>query len=187
MKPAAAKNVSPKRTPELGDVALLERFKAGDTAALGALYDRHGKGLHAFLSRVTTSGEAEDLLQITFMRAAALAERFDAEKGEPRAWLFGIASRVAQESRRSFVRKARAVFRSIVSAPAASPESERSDVVRALASLSEAKRVVVVLAEVEGFSCQEVADMLEIPIGTVWTRLHHARSDLRAFLERGAP
>jgi RNA polymerase sigma-70 factor (ECF subfamily) len=64
---------------------------------------------------------------------------------------------------------------------------DRNDVARALETLSEAKRVVVVLSEVEGFSCQEIADMMEIPVGTVWTRLHHARNELRTYFERGAP
>lgn len=186
MKPLVNRPVLARRAPEISDGALVARICEGDTSALGVLYDRHAKALYTFLSRVTSTGEAEDLVQITFMRAGSLADRFDPARGEPRAWLFGIATRVAQESRRSIVRKARAVFRSIV-APAPTQESTKTDVVRALDSLSEAKRVVVVLAEVEGFSCQEVADMLEIPIGTVWTRLHHARGDLRAFLERGAP
>ena len=48
-----------------------------------------------------------------------------------------------------------------------------------------AKRTVLVLAEVEGFSCEELATMLSIPIGTVWTRLHHARRELRRFYEEG--
>lgn len=175
-----------RRSPEVTDAALLERIQGGDTASLGLLYDRHARALHAFLARVTSSGEAEDLVQITFMRASSLADRYDPSKGEPRAWLFGIASRVAQESRRSLVRRARTMFRSLVAPTPSSHDGERSDVVRALDSLTEAKRVVVVLAEVEGFSCQEVADMLDIPIGTVWTRLHHARTDLRTFLERGS-
>jgi len=38
---------------------------------------------------------------------------------------------------------------------------------------------VLLLAEVEGFSCPEIAEMLDIPVGTVWTRLHHARRELR--------
>jgi RNA polymerase sigma-70 factor (ECF subfamily) len=53
----------------------------------------------------------------------------------------------------------------------------------ALDKLSEAKRVVLLMAEFEQLSSQEIADALEIPVGTVWTRLHHARNDLRRLLE----
>jgi RNA polymerase sigma-70 factor (ECF subfamily) len=60
------------------------------------------------------------------------------------------------------------------------PNDTASDLDRALGRLSTAKRSVVVLSEIEGFTCEEIAVMLRIPIGTVWTRLHHARKELRA-------
>jgi RNA polymerase sigma-70 factor (ECF subfamily) len=59
----------------------------------------------------------------------------------------------------------------------------RRDVEKAVATLTEAKRVVLLLADLEGFTCEEIAAMLGIPVGTVWTRLHHARRELRAFYE----
>ena len=71
-------------------------------------------------------------------------------------------------------------------AAAADPRASlqaRTDVERALATLSEAKRVTLLLAEVEGLTCQEIADALAVPIGTVWTRLHAARRELRNTLE----
>jgi RNA polymerase sigma-70 factor (ECF subfamily) len=57
------------------------------------------------------------------------------------------------------------------------------EVARALRTLSDAKRDVLLLADVEGFSAPEIAEMLKIPVGTVWTRLHHGRKELRALLE----
>ena len=47
--------------------------------------------------------------------------------------------------------------------------------------MSRAKSTVLLLHEVEGFSCAEIASMLSIPVGTVWTRLHHARHELRSY------
>ena len=55
---------------------------------------------------------------------------------------------------------------------------------RALDRLSLAKRVTVVLSDVEGFSGPEIAEALEVPVGTVWTRLHHARAALRLALAK---
>jgi RNA polymerase sigma-70 factor (ECF subfamily) len=58
----------------------------------------------------------------------------------------------------------------------------RADVERALARLSEVKRITFVMAEVEGSSCEEIARAMEVPVGTVWTRLHSARRELRGAL-----
>jgi len=63
-------------------------------------------------------------------------------------------------------------------------ESElQSDLRTSLSRLSADKRTVLVLAEVEGFSGEEIAQMLGIPVGTVWTRLHYARRQLRSLQE----
>jgi RNA polymerase sigma-70 factor (ECF subfamily) len=61
----------------------------------------------------------------------------------------------------------------------------RSDVERALLRISENKRVTFLMAEVEDMSCAEIAAALGIPVGTVWTRLHAARRELRRALEEG--
>jgi RNA polymerase sigma-70 factor (ECF subfamily) len=61
----------------------------------------------------------------------------------------------------------------------------RADVEQALRRLSEAKRVALLLAEVEGLSCAEIAEALRVPIGTVWTRLHAARREIRGALGEG--
>jgi RNA polymerase sigma factor (sigma-70 family) len=178
----------PLRLVEVDDSTLVERLAQGDTSALGDLYDRHSRGLFAFLARVASFDEAEDLVHTTFLRASTRAKSYDPKKGEARGWLFGIAAKVVQERRRALLRRARAFLRAKTSeTTTTSTTGERNDVARALETLSEAKRVVVVLSEVEGFSCQEIADMMEIPVGTVWTRLHHARNELRTYFERGAP
>jgi RNA polymerase sigma-70 factor (ECF subfamily) len=63
----------------------------------------------------------------------------------------------------------------------------RADLDTCLSKLSLAKRSVLILAEVEGFTCDEIAAMLSLPIGTVWTRLHHARRGLRQSYEGDEP
>jgi RNA polymerase sigma-70 factor (ECF subfamily) len=61
----------------------------------------------------------------------------------------------------------------------------RGDVERALRLISAPKRITFLMAEVEGLSCPEIATALQIPIGTVWTRLHAARRELRRALQEG--
>ena len=76
-------------------------------------------------------------------------------------------------------------YAGILSTPA--PLNARGDVERALRLISEAKRITLLMAEVEEMSCPEIAAALGIPIGTVWTRLHAARRELRAALGSDEP
>src|SRR5205085_4187649 len=107
-----------------------------------------------------------------------------------RRWLLGIASRIILERKRSIFRQARALF-GYAQRPGADlqtkpADGDRLDVASALEQLGPEKRVVIVLAEVEGYTCEEIGRMLGVPIGTVWTRLHHARKTLRAWFEQEA-
>lgn len=173
----------PPVPPASEDADALARVARGDLGALGELYDRHARALLAFASRAVGAADAEDVVQSTFVRAAKAASSYDGRGASARPWLFGIAARLIQERRRAFARLTRALLRFDVS-PSAPPEAgDRRDMRRGLLRLTEAKRVVLLLAEVEGFTCEEIAKMLGVPIGTVWTRLHHARRDMRAFYE----
>jgi RNA polymerase sigma factor (sigma-70 family) len=167
------------------DAAIMARVANGDAAALGILYERYAVSLLRFARRLERH-DAEDIVQQVFMRALRLAPKFDPDARSARPWLFAITARVVQEHRRSLRRWAAALAR-LASHPPRAPATlpdPRSDLQVGLAQLSAAKRSVLLLAEVEGFACEEIASMLEIPVGTVWTRLHHARRELRRFHER---
>jgi RNA polymerase sigma-70 factor (ECF subfamily) len=133
------------------------------------------------------AGDAEDIVQSAFVRAVRMAPSYDGRGPTARPWLFGIAARLVQERRRSLGRFARALLRLRPpgGSPWLAPRVHPLDLERGLSRLSQAKRVVIVLAEVEGFSCDEIARMLDVPVGTVWTRLHHARRELRRHYEGG--
>jgi RNA polymerase sigma-70 factor (ECF subfamily) len=170
------------RVAPIGDGALLTRVAQGDSAALGALYDRYALHLLRFARRLEPQ-EADDIVQTTFMRVLRLAASFDPETPSARAWLFAITAHVVQERRRTMRRWTAALLRLADQPLRAAPAiaDTRPDLARALARLSPAKRTVLVLAEVEGFACDEIAAMLSIPVGTVWTRLYHARRELRRY------
>jgi RNA polymerase sigma-70 factor (ECF subfamily) len=107
----------------------------------------------------------------------------------------GIAARLVQRRARRLGQVARLLSRFAFGRPEArDPRSTleaRSTLDRiddALGRMSAAKRVVVLMAEVHEMTCAEIASALEIPIGTVWTRLHAARRELRAAVpEWGEP
>jgi RNA polymerase sigma factor (sigma-70 family) len=171
------------------DPDLLRRLARGDSAALGELYDRYQQPIRRFLARATTDAEdVDDLVHTTFLAAARSAGRYD---GRPscRPWLIGIAVQLLRRRRRAVAR-----FLAVLSSlsggrpAAADPRAAlhaRSDVERALLLISEPKRITFLMAEAEGLTCPEIAAVLEIPIGTVWTRLHAARRELRQVLAEG--
>lgn len=163
------------------DGAVLAKVAAGDVGALGQLYDSYGVTLLRFARRLGARDEADDVVQNVFLRVVRLAATFDPSASSARPWLFAITVRVVQERRRSLRRLASAMGALSLqkSQPPVAMAPERAELDKCLQKLSLAKRTVVLLAEVEGFSCGEIAQMLEIPVGTVWTRLHHARRELR--------
>lgn len=167
----------------VADPELLSQVAAGQLGGLGELYDRYHAPLRRFVLRVTGDAhDVDDLVHATFLTAAQCAARYDG-RACCRPWLVGIAAQLLRRRRRALGRWAFLLGALEGTLQRASDPrgmlQARTDVERALAKLSEAKRITVLMAEVEGLSCEEIARALEIPIGTVWTRLHAARRELR--------
>jgi RNA polymerase sigma-70 factor (ECF subfamily) len=167
----------------------MSRLAGGDSGALGELYDRYQAPIRRFIARATSdAGDVDDLLHATFLAAAKIAARYDGRES-CRPWLVGIAAQHLRRRHRAFGRFV-AVLTSLATARASvvDPRSSldaRPDVERALRLLSEPKRVTFLMAELEGLSCPEIAKALDIPVGTVWTRLHAARRELRQAITKG--
>jgi RNA polymerase sigma-70 factor (ECF subfamily) len=183
-----------RSAPPTSDVELMQQLAAGQLGALGELYDRYQSPLRSFLVRATRDAhDVDDLVQAAFLAAAKSADRYDG-RASCRPWLIGIAAQLLRRRRQTFSRLV-AVLSSLqrtqhcVHDPRPALQA-RTDVERALARLSEPKRVTLLMAEVEGLSCAEISQALTVPIGTVWTRLHAARRELRQALDeqaRGLP
>jgi len=143
--------------------------------------------LRAALRMTETRTAAEDLVQETLLRAWRSFEQF-APDTDCKAWLFRILFNCSNERRRK--KSARPQLVNFEDCPIGEGHSMRSEpsqhnhaeVVEALDSLADEHRVILVLAVVEGFTCKEMAAMLEIPIGTVMSRLSRARVNLRQAL-----
>lgn len=144
--------------------------------------------------RLTRDGnDAEDLVQDTLVRAYRAFDRFDGRY--PRAWLLTIL----RNTHRNELRKRRPDLMDdeVACALPAQGGDGRIDggldaalrddldpiVGAALASLSAKHRAVVALVDLDGLTYQEAAEMLEVPVGTVMSRLHRARAKVRANLE----
>jgi RNA polymerase sigma factor (sigma-70 family) len=181
-----AKLRAAQSSPPSEDADSLARIARGDLAGLGELYDRHAHDLWRFIRRAAPREDAEDVVHTVFVRLVGIAAAYDGRASSARSWLFGVATHVLRERRRSLRRLADALLVHARTAedPLASTQATSVDVDRALLRLTDAKRIVLLLAEVEGFTCPEISKMLRIPVGTVWTRLHHARRELRSHFEK---
>jgi len=177
----------------LDDAALLRAVQEGDLGALGEVYDRHAKAVWRAVRRTLGHGaDVDDVVHATFLRLPDLAASYD---GRPscRAWLCGIAIRLALRHKRGmgrFHRMLRAFAEGLTGRSAGDPERQASHgeelavFEAALARMSEKKRAVFVLVELEGMTAEEAARLLGIPAATARTRLFHARAELREALGR---
>lgn len=181
------------RSPK-SDAELIAAIVSGDLEALGVLFDRHEGEVRRYLGRLGVSAsDADDLVQATFLAVVGAGQNFDSAQSA-RSWLLGVATMMVRRHRRSLARAlARLVAWSRVPRPSSSPgpdEAYESDEAarrfqRAFEALSPKKREAFALVVLEGLSGEEAAAALGIPINTVWTRLHHARRELRGALEGG--
>ena len=174
-------------TADAAEAELLALVAAGDHGApLRRLYARYERRLYGFgLRLLGESGLAEELVQETWVRMWQSAPRFDPERGTVRAFLFTIARRVAADLwRRPSSRALGAEVESAGAVAARADEVLLAVTVRdAMTSLSPAHREVLELVYDEDLKLAEIAERLDVPLGTVKTRAHHALRGLRRALE----
>lgn len=147
-----------------------------DMAELERIYSEHASPLRRLLRvLIRDPAIAEDLTQETFLQFWRQHARFDPGRASLRAYLFGVARKKASEWRRRH-----AVASRVTEKSQTVQANERVLTTDMLNRLSPDAREILWLREVEGYSYQELADMLHIPVGTVRSRLHGAREQLRS-------
>ena len=171
-----------------GDAALLAGVAERDIGAFRALYERHAGWLALRLARRCNDADlVADAVQDTFVAVWQKPRSFRGD-GDIAAWLWGIAIRrlVSRLRRRTDVA---AAFGSSETAPAAEEEVllsvEYGDMGAALARLSPEMRAVIQAVVLDGLSAREAAQLLDVPVSNVKTRLHRAKAHLRATLAEG--
>ena len=176
---------------------LVRRARAGDTAAFGELVSIYmQRCYYAALGMVGSPQDAEDLSQEAFARAFRARARLDPERPFY-PWMYQILRRLCfnftrdTSSRRRKMERAggwlvaEAKVRAAVDDPerVRATEALRDRLERAISELSPAQREVFVLKEFEGLKYREIAELLDVPIGTVMSRLYAARQRLAERLE----
>jgi RNA polymerase sigma-70 factor (ECF subfamily) len=168
------------REPVPDDSELLEQIRRGDQAAYRALLDRHARYLFGIAHSLTRgrASDAEDLVQETFM--GALTGHFRGESSV-RTWLVKILVNRAAMLRRTRSRHPESALPASVgsSSGGESGVEAKLDLTTMLDALSEDHREVIVLRELQGLSYEEMSKALNVPRGTVESRLHRAREELR--------
>ncbi len=192
-RPAVA-SPEPQDDDPISDQALVERMARGDSEALGLLYDRHARLVLALVRRIVrVAAEAEDLVHDVFLEAWRRAAGFDAGRGSVRTWLaLRARSRALDHVKSAAVQRNVALGESelavlssdLGAAALLAPDLTR--VRRAVLSLPEEQRQVVMLGYFEGLSSTEIAERMKTPVGTVKSRVAAAMARLRAALAEEA-
>jgi RNA polymerase sigma-70 factor (ECF subfamily) len=184
---------------EADDDALVAATAAGDNGALEELFKRHGDRIHRILVRLRAIDrrDLEDIVQNTFLELRKAARGFD-RRAAVGTWIVGIAMNLARHHVRGESRRRTAM--ALVASTPPGAEVRRPDERVAQSQmfarlqaefdrLPAGLRIVFTLCDLEGMRGVDVGRALGIPEGTVWRRLHEARSRLRAALDEaeGAP
>jgi RNA polymerase sigma-70 factor, ECF subfamily len=161
--------------------------------AFGLIYDRHATTLLRFLGRRVGAKVAEALVGELFRIAFERRKTFDAARASALPWLYGIGSNLLLKHRRGEARRLRASARMVAGVEAVDRRASAaaldarvlfSRVADAIAALPDGEREALLLFAWEELSYQSVAEALELPIGTVRSRLNRARAHLRELIKR---
>lgn len=178
----------------VGDEDLMARVGEGDAAAFSLIYDRHSGIAFSLAYRMCgRRPTAEDVVQEAFLSAWRRASSYDPARGSVRTWLLGIVHHRAVDALRRTGNDARRRFDVPVEELDLAAETsvdgevvarDRAELVRgALEGLPDEQSRVVELAYFGGFTHTEIAEMLELPVGTVKGRMRLALGKLRAQFE----
>lgn len=175
---------------ELSDVELVDQALSGHSGAFGQIFARHRERAFALAIHYLRNYEdAKDVVQDAFIKAYQNLRRFDRQRSFG-PWLLTIVRNLSVDRLRR--RKHTVDTEFIENFPDSHPDRADSQVLQhevwaALQSLSVEHREIIVLKDYQGHSYVEIAEILSIPLGTVMSRLHHARRNLMAKLRGICP
>jgi RNA polymerase sigma-70 factor (ECF subfamily) len=176
------------------DQELVLLLQQGDLGALGDLYDRHQRLVYRTALGITGDEQiAADLLQDVFLRMHRFARHIDPDRPlEP--WLYRTTANLTytyMKRHKRWLRPLEDVAEWLVGSKKQLPtyvaevSEEWKDVQRAVSSLTLQQRVVVVLYYINDLSLQEISEILDVPVGTIKSRLFYGRQALKKYLEAG--
>jgi len=175
------------------DLLLIRKLQAGEMEALGTLFERYSTAVYRTALAITRDERAaEDILQECFLRMYTYAASID-PKRPLRPWLYRVTVNLAYDHVNAARRRVHPLddvlewLNTLTSAfPAPDRRVEETELLYlvrdVIAELPAAHRAVIVLFYLENLSIEEIATIMELPAGTVKSRLHYARERLREML-----
>ncbi|HEX7133426.1 MAG TPA: sigma-70 family RNA polymerase sigma factor [Iamia sp.] len=169
--------------------------ETGAGAGFSAVYTEHVDAIYGFLARRVGAQLAEELTAQTFVEALARHDRYDPERGPIGPWLFGIAANLLRRHYRQEERALRAIAAYAGRVPLAGDDDEERvesrvvaderwpAVAQALLGMSPGERDVLLLYAWADLPYRAIAGVLDVPVGTVRSRLSRARGRLSAVLD----
>jgi RNA polymerase sigma-70 factor, ECF subfamily len=178
---------------ELADEELMQLVRDGEARAFEVVFDRHGGICFSLAYRMCgRRAMAEDVVQEAFLSLWRSGASYDRTRGSVRSWVLAVVHHRAIDAlRRGLVRDSRDVGEERIAERLAAPDSTEAEVVRrdeaqtvrvALAVLPAEQRAVIELAYFGGFTHVQIAEMLELPIGTVKGRMRLGLTKMRMSL-----
>ena len=169
--------------------ALLGRVGQKDNLAFEALYDRYGGAVYSLAVKMLRDRQtAEEIAQEVFLAIWRGARDFDPARGSARSWILSLAHHKSVDAvRRQRLRTAEPLSETMTAEADVAQDALRAvtgtEVQSALAALSDGQREAIVFAYYGGYTQQEIAKRLHVPLGTVKTRMRDGMLRLRTALE----
>ncbi|HSK98902.1 MAG TPA: sigma-70 family RNA polymerase sigma factor [Rubrobacteraceae bacterium] len=175
------------------DEDLMSLVEGGDAGAFAALYDRHSRAAYSLAYRMMGEKQAaEDLVQDAMLKIWRGAGSYRAERGSVRTWILSIVHNRGIDQLRSLASRRRTQEKVEAEAPRSQPSeafaeswrnSQREQVRAAMRTLPPEQLKILELAYFSGYTHVEIADMLDLPLGTVKGRMRLGLQKIRAFFD----
>lgn len=166
---------------------LIERAQRGDARSFGTLVRRSDPDLRVLSHRMLGPSWSEDILQESYLRAFRAVGRFESGRGSVAGWLYRIVYRACLDELRRLGRErwesSELLEEHAVDEALDHAASERLDLWSVLGSLSIEDRACLVLVDALGFDYESAGEVLDVPRGTIASRLNRARGLVREALE----
>jgi RNA polymerase sigma-70 factor, ECF subfamily len=177
----------------LADEDLVSLVEGGDAGAFAGLYDRHSRAAYSLAYRMMGERQAaEDLVQDAFLEVWRAAGSYRAERGSVRTWILSIVHHRGIDQLRSTTRRRQIVDKVEATTPTSQPSeafsetwrnSQREQVREALRALPPEQLKVLELAYFSGYTHKEIAELLDLPLGTVKGRMRLGLKKIREYFD----
>jgi RNA polymerase sigma-70 factor (ECF subfamily) len=177
----------------LADEDLVSLAEGGDAEAFAGLYDRHSRAAYSLAYRMMGERQAaEDLVQDAFLEVWRAAGSYRAERGSVRTWILSIVHHRGIDQLRSTARRRQIVDKVEATTPTSQPSeafsetwrnSQREQVREALRVLPPEQLKVLELAYFSGYTHKEIAELLDLPLGTVKGRMRLGLKKIREYFD----